>query len=164
MRQGPQRQGSRLGRLGGLHDVQRRSYGKFHRKLEDTNVALMLISLDHRLQTWSEWAGGVCIGNAIHGRFNARECQCSRKSLAFAKFPIQWLRYSSVGCVHGLYNDSIYPFLQHHIALLTSCGNRYVRQLECGHFVFLGSIYIDRGPLNETRPSSSYRRRAVSTP
>jgi hypothetical protein len=29
---------------------------------------------------------------------------------------------------------------------------------------FLGSIYIDRGPLNETRPSSSYRRRAVSTP
>ena len=27
--------------------------GKFHRKSEDTNVALVLISLDHRLQTWS---------------------------------------------------------------------------------------------------------------
>ena len=63
-------------------------------------------------------------------RFNAREC--SRKSLASGKFPIQWFLYSSVGCVHGLYNDSICPFLQHHIALLTSCGNRYVRQ--CGHF------------------------------
>ena len=32
--------------------------GKFDRKSEDTNVALVLISLDHRLQTWSEWAGG----------------------------------------------------------------------------------------------------------
>ena len=33
--------------------------GKFHRKSEDTNVALGLISLDHRPQTGSKWAGGV---------------------------------------------------------------------------------------------------------
>ena len=55
-------------------------------------------------------------------------CECSRKGLASEESPTRCVLYSSVGCIHGLNEDSICPFLHTTLRLLTSCGNKYVRQ------------------------------------